>query len=338
MQHWSRLVMGALLLLGGVGLVGMTEQSLLDHHHASERHGGQIIDLGKDRAPDASEHGYLVRVAGEPSVVESAYDPDFGQSAPTPVLSRRVEMFQWREIRVGADVHYELDWVDKLVDSHHFQCAAGHDNPDTFPIPGKQFDAGQVRLGSYLLSPILLHALPGSDAITPDPKSVPANLAASFTPYDRYLTTSIKPDQPRLGDLRVSWETIPVQEITVFAQLDGDRLVPATHAADGKGYDVQFGNRALVDVLPDVPESPSFVWLRRAFSLLLATLGVLLLLPERKRAPHDLLLAMGASALVVGAVACVLWLGTDMTVGGVWFAVALLGMAVAVWRIRAPAQ
>ncbi|MHA6205476.1 TMEM43 family protein [Dyella soli] len=334
MQQWLRRALGALLLLAGVGLVAMTEQSLLDHRNAAERHGGQILDLGSHGESDTVQHGYLVRVTGPTKVVEAPYDPEFGQRAQVPVLIRHVEMFQWREVRVGADVHYELDWVDRPVDSRRFEQPQGHANPERFPIMGKQFDAGQVRVGGFVMSPTLLHALPGSDPLPPDYRQVPPNLSASFTPYDRYLTTSTRPQQPRLGDLRVSWDTVPSQDVTVFAQLDGEQLVPAVHAADGKGYDVQVGDRALVDVVPDVPESPSFVWLRRVLGLLLGAFGALLLLPERKRTHHDGLLASGAAALLIGAVASVLWLGTDMTTGGVWFGLALLGLALAVWRLR----
>lgn len=337
MRQWLRRMLGALLLLSGAGLVAMTEQGLLDHRHASERHGGPILDLGGD-ASQAVQHGYLVRVAGTVNVVEAPYDPEFGQRASAPVLIRHVEMFQWREVRVGADVHYEQDWVDRPVDSSRFVRPSGHVNPEAFPLLGKQFDAGQARVAGYVLSPALLHALPGSEALTPDLKSLPANLAASFAPHDRYLTTSAKPELPRLGDLRVSWEIVPAQEVTVFAQVDGKQLVPAVHAVDGKGFDVQVGDRSLVDVVPDVPSSPSFVWLRRLAALLLGTMGALQLLPERRRTHHDLLLSTGGGALLIGAVACVLWLSTDMVVGGAWFVVALLGLALAVWRIHVTAQ
>lgn len=335
MQQWMRRVLGALLLLGGAGLVAMTEQGLLDHRHASEKHGGQILDVGSGEGH--AGHGYLVRVAGPVKVVEAPYDPEFGQRAQVPMLIRHVEMFQWREVRVGGDVHYELDWVDRPIDSSRFAQPSGHGNPERFPVQGKQFESGQVRVGGYVLSPTLVHALPGSEVLAPDMKSVPPNLAASFTLNDRYLTTSAKPAQPRLGDLRVSWETVPAQDVTVFAQIDGEQLVPAAHASDGKGYDVQVGDRALVDVLPDVPEAPSLVWPRRIAALLLGLFGALLLLPERPRTHHDLLLAAGAGSLLVGALASVMWLGTDMAVGGAWFAVALVGLGVAVWRIRATA-
>jgi hypothetical protein len=337
MQPWLRRVLGVLLLLAGAGLVAMTEQGLLDNRHASDRHGGQIVDIGDGASPGPGQHGSLVRVSGPVRVVEEPYDPEFGQRAHAPVLIRHVEMFQWREIRVGSDVHYEQDWVDRPIDSRRFAQPSGHANPERFPIEGKQFDAGQVRVGSYALSAPLLHALPGGNLIAPDAKTLPANLAASFSLNDNYFTTSAHIERPKLGDLRVSWEAVPSQVVTVFAQVSGDQLVPSASATDGKGFDVQTGDRSLVDVVPDVPAPPSFVWLRRAAALLLAMVGALLLLPERPRTHHDLLLAVGSGALLVSAVACVMWLGTDMAVGGVWFGLALLGLAVAVWRLRVTA-
>ncbi|WP_380004015.1 TMEM43 family protein [Dyella halodurans] len=337
MQQWTRRVLGALLLLGGVGVVAMTEQSVLDHRHAAARHGGQILDLGEGGPPQAGQHGYMVRVAGPVKVIEEPYDPEFGQRAKTPVLIRHVEMFQWREVRVGSDVHYELDWVDRPLDSRRFAQPSGHANPESFPIRGKQFDAGLVRVGGYALSPTLVHALPGGDPLPPDFKSVPPNLAASFSLYNDHLVTSVHPEQPRLGDLRVSWETVPSQEVTIFAQVDGDELVPAAHALDGKGYELQTGERTLADVVPDVPDAPSFVLARRVAALLLGMFGVWLLMPEGRRTRLDLMLAGGAGVLVVAAVACVLWLGTDVVAGAIWFALALAGLGLAVWRLRAAA-
>ena len=337
MQPWLRRVIGVLLLLAGAGLVAMTEQGLLDNRHASDRHGGQIFDLGGGDSPGAGHHGNLVRVSGAVRVVEEPFDPEFGQRAHAPVLIRHVEMFQWRELRLGGDVHYEQDWVDRPIDSRRFAQTSGHVNPERFPIEGKQFDSGQARVGNYVLSAPLLHALLGGELIAPNIKTLPTNLAASFSPNGNYFTTSEHPDHPVLGDLRVSWEAVPAQVVTVFAQINGDQLVPSASATDGKGFDVQIGERSLVDVVPDVPAPPSFVWARRIGGLLLAMLGALLLLPERPRTHHDALLAVGSGALLISAVACVMWLGTDMAVGAVWFGVALVGMGMAVWRLRVTA-
>lgn len=326
-------IAGALLVLAGIGLIAMTVRSQLNYHAAVERHGGEVTSLASDAGPQAGQYGAMVRLVGIPKVVEAPHDPDFNLQANAPVLVRHVEMFQWREIRIGSGVHYELDWVDRLIDASHFQEPAGHSNPASFPLSGKQFDAGLVQLGGFKLSAPLLHALPGSEQVTPNPQQLPENLAASFTAYQDYLVTSPHPGDPRLGDLRVSWDAVPLQEVTVVARLDGDRLVAASDAADGKGYDVEIGNVPLIDVFPDLPVPPAYVMGERILAVLLATLGAFLLLGTQ-RARGDVLLALALGALVVGTVASVLWLGKDGFKLCMWLLIVLCGVAVAIWRVQ----
>ena len=326
-------MLGALLLLGGLALLASTENGLLAYRQASQRHGGEVLDLDRQIGPEIGQYGYMVRVAGMPHVVVPPRDVDFNQSAAVPVLIRHVEMFQWREVIVGGVAYYELDWVDRPLDSNRFEHPAGHANPGAFPIAGRQFDAGEVRVGGFRLSASLLHALPGSARLTPDVKALPPNLAASFSADGDYLTTSAHPDSPRLGDLRVSWETVPLQTVTLIGRLDGDTLVPAKDAADGKGYEVQVGTRSLVDIFPDLPVPPEAVMPRRAIALLLASLGVLALLWERREHVSDLLLPLGVGALLIGAVGGAMWLGGSAGVSLQWFGLATLGLAIAGWPL-----
>ena len=326
-------VVGALLVLAGIGLVAMTARGLLNYRAAVGRHGGEVIDLGTHAQPQAGQHGYMVRVVGTPDVVEAPHDPEFNLRVNTPVLVRHVEMFQWREIRIGGSVHYELDWVDRPLDSSHFEDPRGHANPASFPISGKQFDAGLVQMGGFKLGPLLQHALPGSEPVTPDPKSLPENLAASFTVYQDHLVTSARPGEPRLGDLRVSWDEIPLQQLTIVGRLDGDRLVAAAEATDGRGYDVQLGDVPLLDMFPDLPVPPDFVLSRQVLAVLLAALGAFLLLLAQ-RDQRDILLALGLGALVVGTVASMLWLGGNTRMLCGWGVIALSGLSIAIWRLR----
>jgi hypothetical protein len=326
-------VVGALLMLAGVGLVAVTARGVSSYRAAASRHGGEVVELAADAGPQPGQHGYMARIVGTPTVVEAPRDPEFNLHVDTPVLVRHVEMFQWREIRIGDDVHYELDWVDHPLESSRFKDPAGHANPGSFPLEGKEFDAGLVQVGGFSLSKTLLHALPGSVRITPDVKSLPANLAASFSLSDGYLVTSAHPSDPRLGDIRVSWDEVPLQQMTIVARIDGGRLVAASDAADGKGYDVEVGDVSLLDMFPDLPVPPEFVTSRQILSVLLAALGAFLLLAVNG-ARRDGLLALAAGTVVVGAVASVMWLGSDMRIASCWLALTLLGIAVAIWRVR----
>ncbi len=326
-------VIGVALIFAGVGLAAVTARSLMNYRLAAERHGGEMIDLGVDASQKAGQYGHMARVVGMPGVVEPPIDTEFGLKADTPQLFRHVEMFQWRELHFGNEVNYEQAWVDHLLDASYFDQPAGHGNPAGFPLKGKKFDAGLVQIGGFRLASELIHALPGTAVVEPDMKSLPANLAASFSVYQKYLTTSSQPDSPRIGDVRVSWDEIPLQQLTVFARIDGDRLLPAIDPVDGKGYDIQVGDVSLLNLLPDLPIPPDHVLVRRIAAVLLGALGALLMLAARGRR-LDPLLALGLGALVVGAVSGVLWIGRDTRTMTAWLLVTAFGTALAVWRLR----
>ena len=327
-------VLGALLVLAGVGLEALNASSLIAYREASSRHGGEVIELGQDAQPQAGQHGYMARIVGTPRVVEAPHDPDFNQSADTPVLVRRVEMFQWRQIDIGGDVHYEMDWVDHPLDAGRFKDPRGHGNPGKFPISAKQFNAGLVQLDGFKLGSALVHALPGSDLIAPDAAALPDNLAVSFRRYKDYLVTSAHLGDPRLGDLRVSWTGVPLQQVTIVARLDGARLDAAADAGDGKGYQVQVGDVPLLDLFPDLPVPPRFVTIWRILGVLLASLGAFVLLAAQHRRRNPLL-AIGLGAIGVGSVASIVWLrGADAAALGGWLVVTLVGVALSVWCLR----
>lgn len=336
-MSWRLLVLnivGALLVLAGIGLEALNASSLIGYRNAARVHGGEVIELGADAQPSAGQHGFMARVVGTPRVIEAPHDEQFNQSADTPVLLRRVEMFQWREISIGGSVHYEQDWVDHPLDSSHFKDPVGHANPGRFPIDSRQINAGLVQMGGFKLSSVLVHALPGSQTIKPDVAALPENLAVSFSRDHDYLVTSARPGVPRLGDLRVSWDAVPLQQVTIVARLDGARLEAATDAGDGKGYQLQIGDVPLLDLFPDLPVPPDFVMTRRILSVLLAALGALVLLSTQRRR-SDPLLALGLGALGVGSVASIMWLGgEDATALVGWVVVALVGLALSVWCLR----
>lgn len=328
-------VAGVVLLVLGIVLAVCTERGLASYQVALGQHGGAVIDLGSDAEPRPDLQGKTVRISGTPRVVESPYDADFNQQAATPALTRRVQMFQWHELRLGGSVTYELDWADTPKDSSGFAQPAGHANPGPFPITGKRFDAGRVELDGYKLDATLVDALPGSAPVAPSVKSLPSNLAASFALHDGALVTSSTPTAPRLGDLRVSWSAVPLQEVTVIGRVDGDHLAAVSNATGGNGYEVNVGDSALLDMRPDMAEQPAMTWLRRVLAVLLGSIGAGLLL-SRRAARIDAVSALGSSLLVVGAFATIPWLGSSTLTAVAWLVVALVGLGLLLWRRRAP--
>lgn len=332
-------LLAALLILGGVGLAAITARSLLNYRAVAAQHGGEAIDLGASGQPQAGQHGFMARLVGTPQVVESPHDPDFNLTVNTPVLNRHVEMFQWREIIIGNVAHYELDWVDRPIDAAKFRHPGGHANPITFPLQSRRFTSSLVQMGGFQLGPTLVLALPGAALITPDPKDLPENLAASFSLFHNYLVTSAKAADPRLGDLRVSWEEVPLRQMTIVARVDGSRLVAATDAADGKGYQVQIGDVSLLDLFSDLPIPPDFLWTQRLLAVLFAALGAFVGLSAQRHPRRDALLALGLGSLLVGAFVSVLWMAGSKTFPIGWLLLMLAGLGLTAWRLwRRPLQ
>ncbi|MGA7439494.1 MAG: TMEM43 family protein [Luteibacter sp.] len=325
---------GAVLLLCALGLIAWNERRVMDYTVALTRHGSPVLDLGGAGRPAAGQYGSTTRVSGMPQVVDAPRDAEFNVRSDSPVLVRHVEMFQWREITVGGNTHYEMDWVDHPIDATGFAKPAGHVNPGAFPVQGRQFEAGEVRLGHFRLATEIVRDFPGRVDVPVDEKSLPANLAATFTAHNGVLVTSSKPERPRLGDLRVSWEAVPLQDMTVLARIDGDTLVPGQAARTGDaGFDVQVGDRSLLDVLPALPEAPNAVVVMRAGAYVLAIFGALLL-AVGGRFHRDILFATGVGVVVVSAVAGAMWLAGDAMAASVWLLFAVLGAGLAIWRVQ----
>lgn len=328
-------VAGLVLMVLGAMLVVWTERGVANYQTALRQHGGAVVDLGNGQAHRTDLQGRMVRLVGIPQVAKAPMDADFGQQADTPLLTRHVEMFQWHELRMGGSVNYELDWLDQPQDSRRFRQPAGHLNPDKFPLSGARFTAARVTLDGYALGAALVRDLPGSVPVAPDMKTLPANFAATFSLRDGALVTSAQPGSPRLGDLRVSWSAVPLQQVTVLARVDGNDLVTVPNAADGKGYGVDAGDSPLLQMRPDLATQPTWIWPRRILAVLLAAIGAGLL--RQHRAGHVAWVpALGGGLLMVGAFAAVPWLGHSTATLIVWIVVALIGVALLVWRRRAP--
>ncbi len=338
-------VLGAVLIFAGVALAAVTARAVLQFDMVSALHGGQVIDLGQDAVAGTVPYGHMVRVVGIPRVAEPARDPEFNLSVATPTLSRHVEMFQWHEVQLGANVQYELDWADHWIDDRDFREPQGHVNPRGLPLPDQRFEAPVVQIGSLRLSPVIRRALPGAAMVVPDLAALPANLAASFVRQGNYLQTSQRTDDPQLGDVRVSWDEVPPRLMTVVARLEDDQLVPAQGTADGQGYQVAIGDVRVHELFPDLPTAPDAVGWKRALSVLLAIFGAFTLLTVRRQAMvaasqsalrrqrwSDLLLAVGLGALVVGAVAATVWAGHELHNAMWWAGLALAGVLLSVWQ------
>ncbi|MGH8211904.1 MAG: TMEM43 family protein [Rhodanobacteraceae bacterium] len=322
-------IAGAIVVAVALLLVGFTEHADRLRVMGEDALGGFVLS-GSEAKPGAVSDGRLVFVSGDTQITKSALDPQFNISAEAVALVRKVEMFQWHEIN-GGRRSYDQDWVDHPVDASKFSQPAGHENPGAFPFLGARFDSADVRVNGFQLGAKLVSEIAGVEEFAPDFHALPPNLAATFQAHNDALVTSVDPEHPRIGDLRVSWMQIAPKDLTVLARAQGGVLVQTQDASGRDLTQVQIDKRSLSDVVPDAAPRPSYAWAKRVLAILLGWAGVLLILPRAKR---DEWLALCAAVAPLALLACLFWFGVRNILSVVLLAIAILAAVATVLRAR----
>ena len=246
---WDRIMGGFVAALIGLVLVPLAvivlywnEGRAVDAIRALGRGAASIVEISAAVLDPAAE-GKLVHLTGllKPSV--AAQDPVFGVSGDGLLrLARRVEMFQWTEetsstsqSNVGGSkttektYSYKKTWSETANNSAHFNARNGHQNP-AMPVASQVFTSGNARLGAYKVATPLLERLSVFTALQPT-GAAPAGYQAAGDGFYRGRSQA----DPAVGDVRVSFTSVPAQIVSVAAALSGGSLVPYR---DATGYTI----------------------------------------------------------------------------------------------------
>jgi hypothetical protein len=181
----------------------------------------------------------------------SARDPIFGVTGDGLLrLSRAVEMYQWKEATssqsqqsVGGSkttettYTYQHVWSDQPIVSTQFKMRDGHQNPP-MQVRSATFNAGEVKLGAYRVDPSLLNKV---STFTPlQAQSAPP---AGYQAAGDGFYQGQNPSQPAIGDVRVSFASIPAQTVSVAAAQSSGVL---TGYRDANGYTIALAEPGVV--------------------------------------------------------------------------------------------
>lgn len=191
----------------------------------------QIPTVPADRI-DPVHEGWTVATSGKLTVGAPARDTQLGISADAVMLLRYVEMLQWREQCAGQQCDHKTVWSPQRIDSKKFREPEGHENPARMPMTSARFAAQQVRLGKFLVDAAILgnYRLGAGLQAKPHPYPVtsaqlPSNLAISFRDFDGGLYAGNDPQNPAVGDVRVSYKVISASDVEMVGVQRGERLV-----------------------------------------------------------------------------------------------------------------
>ncbi|MDB5377342.1 MAG: hypothetical protein JWR00_1788 [Rubritepida sp.] len=341
------LLIGLVMIPGSGALLFWNEGRAVQTARSLTEGAGAVWDVSADR-PDAANEGKLVHVSGPVRVGQVPLDTELDAKPPNGTLRllRNVEMFQWLEenrsetrTRLGGGTEtvttstYRRGWHDGRVDSSRFHQPDGHQNPQ-LRYASRSFLAQGATLGGFRLSDQQLGGLPTDQTLT-----LPGSGDGT-----RYIGPD--PNNPRLGDLRITWRYAQPDSVSVVGAQVGDGFGP---------YATNAGDRLLLIRAGTVPAPAMFqqaqddnallTWILRLVGVVLMFIGwVLLFNPLKVLAdvipPLGAVVGFGTGALaavltvlVAPVIIAIAWLFYRPLVG-IAILAAGLGLAYGITRLR----
>ena len=199
-------------------------------------------------AIDQANEGKPVHFSGG-ATGEKLADPTFGVARDAIHLHRVAEMYQWEEEEkrettkdtVGGGkttkttYTYRKAWKDSPVDSSRFRRPDGHQNPPAMRVRGETWVAKQVNVGAFRLPRSLVNRIDNFEPVSVNEAmlgKLPAGLGRGavaaegrfYLPYAFNPQAKVNPDQPQVGDIRVSFKAVPPGPVSVVAKQAGGTL------------------------------------------------------------------------------------------------------------------
>jgi hypothetical protein len=180
-----------------------------------------LREVGADKIDPAND-GIHVKVSGQLSPSGPVHDAQLGVGANAAILFRDVEIYQWLEHCQADSCRYDTGW-SVPVDSNKFRELKGHENPPS-PFASAFFLAPGLKLGGYTLDPDLALAQLHATAYAVHGANLPPNLAATFVERDGVLYAGGDPAHPAVGEVRVSYRSVPLETVSLTGVQHGAKL------------------------------------------------------------------------------------------------------------------
>ena len=270
-------LVGIVMLIGGTGLLWWNEGNNVKNIKTTDELKKEVTEVNSDEI-DKSNDGKLIVTSGELLASNEVNDYSFGVSVTTPILKRKVEMYQWKE-EEHTDSNdekyytYSKEWSDELIDSSNFN-ETGHKNPSAFSYKSETFKALFVKLGAFSLSDEQVDKLSTDKTLS----LATFKAANGFYINDDYMTSSNNVNSPNVGDIRISWVYNDWEEATVLAVQKDNSFEDFTSSADKKVNRVEKGSLSSDEIIEMiVKENKILKWALRAAGLVIIFIGYLLL-------------------------------------------------------------
>lgn len=243
--------MGFLMLIAGIVLLFWNEGRTVKTTRMLKEAQGVCAELGDIQQIHSELDGQMVHATGLATTDEVLSDNYFGVSANAIKLNREVEYYQWVEHtssqtrdKVGGGQEtvttysYTKEWTSSPVNSSSFEDPEykGIANDVLLTLDDQSVQAQNVRFGAYRfpegLTSQMNKRVPLNVELDPEfaaylEKQMHSNWdvaeSASFVhPTNNVIYVGLDPNNPRVGDVRVTFEKVNPGEVSILAKVIGD--------------------------------------------------------------------------------------------------------------------
>jgi Transmembrane protein 43 len=269
-------------------------------------------------------------------------------------------MFQWKEVKKeetkkntgGSEetvttYSYVEEWSERQIDSGEFKVPSGHANP-AMRYRGAGFNAGEATLGAYRLDDQVIGMLPVSQELRVDSsmaEMLREHMTGPVQAVDGKFYLGTNPSQPKIGDMRISYQFTPLGAVSIVAQQSGNEFGPFQTRAGDRLFMVRPGTKSAVDMFNDAQaENTAWTWIIRALGALVMFLGFRMILSPLVVVADVIPLIgniLGAGASLVSLIVTAVIAPLVIALGWLWYrpvvSVAVLavgaGVAYGLWKL-----
>ena len=304
--------------------------------------GASELVMAAPQLVDPAQEGKLVYLGGEPVAPTPLHDAQTGVMTLGLRLQRKVQMYQWvqesqskKDVALGGtettttQYSYSAQWSEQAIDSSRFEQATQYANP-AMAMTGQSFIAEGVQLGSWALDAPVLGQLGADQAYAVTQYDLVA-LQHALGPQlpmqlvDGQIHVGANPQQPTVGDYRISYQLAPLQSLSIIGRQTGHGI---------RAWQADSGSEVLMVRAGVVPAEQMFAqahsgnstmtWILRALGTLLLVIAINMVLGP-----------LSVAASVLPLLSRVLAMGTGLIATCVGVALSVFTMALA-WIFYRP--
>ena len=274
-NSFKGVVGGFIFLVLGVILLWWNEGNNVKNLKTTAELEDSYIDVKSDKV-ESKNDGKLVATHGKLINEKELTDETFGVTIKTPIMKRTVEVYQWKENsntdKDGNTTYsYNKDWSERLIDSSEFH-ETGHDNPTSKLYEDKTYTSDDVKVGAFSLSSEQVEKLSTKANFTEFNQETINGLNLKIT--NNYITNSEDFENPKIGDVRITFTFNNSTEVSVLAIQSDDSFVDFTSKAGKKVNRIVDGSHNGKDMIESIRSEDKFMkWILRFFGFIICMAG-----------------------------------------------------------------